>query len=74
MAHIEYLRRNLKHASSIGAVAAINTAQKRLAKMKRQPKWLAEALSAAMERASTLPPELAKWRDCAPDAPDYVKR
>lgn len=69
MAHEEYLRRNLKHAASIGAVSAINTIQNRLASVKKKPKWLLASLQAAMDRAETLPRELAGWRDSAPDAP-----
>lgn len=74
MAHKEYLRRNLNHASSVGAVAAIRVAQERIEAMKRKPKWLVDALHSARERAEKLPKEMAAWRDCAPDAPVYVKK
>lgn len=62
----EYLRRNLLHCSSIGALASIEKAIERLEKMKRQPKWLMEQLRMAQERAVKLPPALACYRSAVP--------
>lgn len=68
-AHKEYLRRNLLHASAIGCGANIAAALARLRKMKRAPKWLVELLDRTLIRANDVAPEMAKWRNAAPDAP-----
>ena len=67
--HEEYLRRNLIHASSVGSTAAFAKAIERLSKTKNPPKWLMEMLRGGLERAEKVCPEVAKWRDAAPDAP-----
>lgn len=69
MAHEEYLRRNLIHASAIGSRAAFAAALKRLSSTKRPPKWLIEMMKGGLERAEKVHPEVAKWRNAAPDAP-----
>jgi len=69
VAHAEYLRRNLHHACSVGAVSACEVALARLAKMKRPPVWVVEAFEAIESRIEQLPDELAAWRNSAPDAP-----
>jgi hypothetical protein len=71
--HEEYLRRNLLHCSAIGCRAGIETAIKRLEATKRPPKWLMKQLRGCLERAEKLPPDLAKWRNTAPDAPPYMR-
>ena len=72
MSHEEYLRRNLMVAKAIGAHAAARKALERLAGLKRRPKWLMEAFESVRVRTVALPPDLARWRDAAPDAPQYV--
>jgi hypothetical protein len=62
----EYLRRNLLHCSSIGALASIDKAIERLEQTKRPPKWLLKMLRDAQERAAKLPPALACYRSAAP--------
>jgi hypothetical protein len=39
----------------------------------RPPQWLVNALRGILERVDPLPAELARWRDLAPDTPDYVR-
>lgn len=73
MAHEEYLRRNLVHASAVGSKAAFSAAIDRLSKTKRPLKWLMEILRGGLERAETVHPEVAAWRNSAPDAPAYMK-
>jgi len=67
----ESLRRNLIVASAIGARAGAQTALERLRETRRPAKWLVKQLEGILERATVLPPELAQWRDAAPDYP-YV--
>lgn len=69
MAHEEYLRRNLLHASSVGVRANLRFALKRLGETKRPPKWLLILLEGTLERAEKVHPEMAAWRDQADDAP-----
>lgn len=69
MAHEEYLRRNLLHAASIGCSANISVALDRLRGIKRTPKWLMALLEGALARSAEVAPEMAKWRNSAPDAP-----
>lgn len=69
----EYLRRNLLHAKACGAKANVSTALKRLEMQTRPPQWLVNALRGILERVDPLPAELARWRDLAPDTPDYVR-
>lgn len=69
----EYLRRNLLVAKAEGAKANASAALKRLEMQTRPPKWLCEYLRGIIERASALPPDLAKWRDLAEDRPNYVR-
>ena len=72
MAHEEYLRRNLLHAGSIGAVAGLHGARARLLAMKNPPKWMLKVCDSALDRARPLPDEIAQWRDTALDAPGYA--
>lgn len=69
MAHEEYLRRNILHAASVGSAAGIREALRRLRQTKRPQKWLLEMLDGALERADRIHPEMAKWRNTAPDSP-----
>lgn len=69
VAHAEYLRRNLRHAGSVGAVAAARVALERLNLMKRPPVWIVSAFESIESRVEQLPHELAQWRDAAPDSP-----
>jgi hypothetical protein len=69
----EYLRRNLIVAKAIGAKAGVSKSLKRLEQMSRAPQWLVTSLRGVLERQDPIPEELAKWRDAAADAPDYVK-
>lgn len=69
MAHEEYLRRNLRHCASIGCAANVAAALDRLRNTKRPPKWLVNLLERTLARAKEVAPEMAKWRDSAPDAP-----
>ncbi len=73
MAHEEYLRRNLIHCSAVGSAAAFSAALKRLSKTKNPPKWLVKMLQGGLERAEKVHPEVAKWRNEAPDAPHYAR-
>lgn len=73
MAHEEYLRRNLIHASAVGSKAAFEAALKRLGTTKHPPKWLTEMLRGGLDRAEKVHPEVAAWRNSAPDAPVYAK-
>lgn len=69
----EYLRRNLLVAKAIGARANAGVALDRLQAHKRPPKWLVDYLRGIVERCEPLPADLARWRDLAEDAPEYVK-
>ena len=71
--HDEYLRRNQIHASAIGSRAAFVAALDRLGKTKRPPKWLLKMLQGGLEQAERVHPEVAKWRNTAPDAPAYTR-
>jgi hypothetical protein len=70
----EYLRRNLIHASAVGSASAFSAALDRLSQTKRPQKWLVQMLRGGLERAERVHPEVARWRNGAPDAPAYVKR
>lgn len=59
----EYSRRNLLHASSVGAHANARTARKRLLETKRPQKWLIALLDGVIERAAKVESEMAKHRD-----------
>lgn len=59
----EYLRRNLLHASSVGALANAEAALERVRRWKSQPKWLVELLKGIIERAGRVEPEMAAHRD-----------
>jgi hypothetical protein len=69
----EYLRRNLLVAKAIGARANAGVALERLKSHKRSPKWLVDYLQGIVERCEPLPADLARWRNLAPDAPDYAR-
>lgn len=71
MVHEEYLRRNLVHASSVGALANTRATLARARSLRSMPKWLIEALEGIEERAAKVPADVAAWRDAAPDAPVY---
>ena len=59
----EYLRRNLVHASSVGARANLQWILKRLRERQHNPKWLMKALMGVGRRIGDLPEEIAKYRD-----------
>lgn len=59
----EYLRRNLLHASSVGANANAKFAKDRLLKTKRPSKWLIEILSGIIDRTERVHKEMAAHRD-----------
>src|SRR5690606_25772985 len=63
MASKEYLRRNLQVAKVVGAHAAAESALKRLAEMKKPPKWIVDAFMAIESRTESLSPDLAAYRD-----------
>ena len=69
IAHEEYLRRNLCHASAVGVDANLREAIRRLERQKRPSKWLLTLLRGTLERAEKVHPEMARWRNAAPDAP-----
>lgn len=69
MAHEEYMRRNLVVCSAYGAKAGVGAALVKLRAQRRPAKWLLTILDGVSERAEKLPPELARWRDAAPDVP-----
>ncbi len=69
MAHDEYMRRNLIHCKAVGCAANVRVSLERLRAMKRSPKWLIKNLEGALERAEKVHPEVARWRNIAPDAP-----
>jgi hypothetical protein len=71
---VEYSRRNLAHASAVGANANTKAALARLLRMKRPPAWLIAALEGIERRTAVVHPEVAKWRDSAPDNPYGVGR
>lgn len=71
--HEEYLRRNLCHASALGIDANLRAAIYRLERQKRAPKWLMALLAGALKRAAEVHPEMAKWRNSAPDAPEHMR-
>lgn len=62
----EYLRRNMQVSKVIGAHASADAALKRLAEMKRPPKWIVEAFESIEQRTVDLTPDLAAWRDQHP--------
>ncbi len=70
----EYLRRNLIHAKAVGAHANTAAILRRLEMQSNPPKWLIKGLEGIMRRLQDVHPEIARWRDIAPDAPDYVGR
>lgn len=70
---VEYSRRNSAHANAVGAHANTKAALARLLKMKRPPAWLVAALEGIERRTAIVHPEVAKWRDCAPDNPYGVR-
>jgi hypothetical protein len=69
----EYLRRNSVHCNAVGAHANTKAALIRLLKMKRPPVWLVAALEGIERRTAIVHPEVAKWRNSAPDNPYGVK-
>ena len=69
----EYLRRNLLVCKAVGAKSIASKSLKRLEQQTRPPKWLVAALRGILERTDPLPEDLAKWRNTASDAPEYVR-
>lgn len=67
--HEEYLRRNLIHAGSVGVVAGLEVAVRRVEARKGIPKWLRELLASELKKAREFPAELAAWRNTAEDRP-----
>ena len=61
------------HAKAVGAHANAEAALDRLCKSKRAPLWLIDALEGIIRRTDAVHPEIAKWRNSAPDAPEYMK-
>ena len=59
----EYLRRNLLHASAVGAEASLRVSLNRIRKWKSPPKWLVEILAAGLERAVPVSAEMAAHRN-----------
>ena len=59
----EYLRRNLLHAASVGALAGAEKSLARILTWKKPPQWLVESLSGVKERAQRVASEMAKHRD-----------
>lgn len=71
MAHEEYLRRNLLVCKTIGIKSIAEAALERLNATKSPAKWLVKHFEGIRDRAEPLTPDLAKWREAAPDAPVY---
>lgn len=69
----EYQRRNLAHANAVGANANAKVALARLMKMERPPMWLVGLLEGIERRTAIVHPEVAAWRDAAPDNPYGVQ-
>ncbi len=59
----EYLRRNLLHASAIGALAGAKKSLARVKAWKNAPKWLVRSLSGVVIRADAVATEMAAHRD-----------
>lgn len=59
----EYLRRNLLHASSVGANSNSKHALERVLKQKKPAKWLIKSLESIIERTEKVHHEMAKHRD-----------
>ena len=59
----EYLRRNLLHAQSVGALANTRVALGRAMTVKRMPLWVIAALRSIEDRVEPLPHELAVHRN-----------
>jgi hypothetical protein len=59
----EYLRRNLIHASSVGALAGAEKSLARILTWKKRPRWLVDSLEGIKERAQVVAGEMAKHRD-----------
>lgn len=59
----EYLRRNLIHASAVGAEATAQFALSRVGKWKRSPKWLVKSLLGIHERTVKVSGEMAAHRN-----------
>lgn len=59
----EYLRRNLIHASAVGAEANAKAALQRVSGWSNPPKWLVAALEGIIERCEKVAPEVARHRD-----------
>ncbi len=70
----EYSRRNLQVCKVIGAKASINLAIERASSNKSTPKWLMEYLVSAQKRLENIAPDLADFRDMAPDKDEWVSK
>jgi len=68
----EYMRRNLVHAASVGAIAELDDLIGRAESVGYLPQWLLDGLGQVERRICMAPKELAAWRDAAPDKPNFV--
>lgn len=59
----EYLRRNQVHCKSVGIMAGIEAALRRLKKNKKQCKWLIKALEVELSKTNDVCCELAVHRN-----------
>lgn len=60
---VEYSRRNLLHASAVGAEAGARVSLARVKRWKNPPKWLVESLEGVHERAVQVSAEMATHRN-----------
>lgn len=59
----EYLRRNLLHCKSVGALANTRAALKRARQVQRIPKWIVAALESIEVRIEPVTHEMAAHRN-----------
>jgi hypothetical protein len=69
VAHDEYLRRNLIHASAVGLKSGLIALINRVDTRPDFPRWLRDGLQGSLDRAKKLPGPVAQWRNNAHDAP-----
>jgi len=60
---VEYSRRNLLHASAVGAEAGARVSLARVKRWKNPPKWLVASLEGVHERAVQVSAEMAAHRN-----------
>jgi hypothetical protein len=71
----EYMRRNVLVCDAIGAAAILQAEIIRIAGLVKPPAVAtSRALTGALNRIDRVSADLARWRDVAPDAPDYVRK